>query len=410
MKPFLFVLIAAVTLIAYQNCGQGLKSSQVGSLPQGSINGGGVAQPPPPNPGTPQLVSISAGSSHTCARSMTGKIGCWGLNLNGRLGDGTEVDSPNPVGIQGIDSAVEISAGFGLSCARFDTGRISCWGFNNLGQLGNGSTQNSSVPVNVSNLTNVAGLAQAGYGFHNCSWLSNGRVMCWGANDFGQLGDDSVSQRTTPVQVSQIDNATGVSVADGHSCARLSTGKVMCWGDNFLSQLGNGTQTNSPRPVFVSGIENATAVSTGGGSSCALLATGQVMCWGNNSEGQVGSGSTSQTESTPRLVSGITNANNITSGFEHHCALLSDGQVMCWGYGGMLGNGTQDLSRVPVRVQNIERAVEIDAGSQYTCARESNGQLKCWGSNALGNFGNGIASTTLELTPVLVNIDLSLFQ
>jgi alpha-tubulin suppressor-like RCC1 family protein len=87
------------------------------------------------------------------------------------------------------------------------------------------------------------------------------------------------------------------------------------------------------------------------------------------------------------------------------------GQVMYWGFGGLLGsNGTEVLSRVPVRVQNIERALERNAGSEHSCGRELSGQLKCWGSNRFGQFGNGTVSRTYALVPVLVNINLSIFD
>jgi alpha-tubulin suppressor-like RCC1 family protein len=79
---------------------------------------------------------------------------------------------------------------------------------------------------------------------------------CWGRNSYGQLGDNTITTRLAPVQVSGITNGTQVSAGGGtggntyeHSCALLSTGAVDCWGYNAYGELGNGTLTDSHIPV-----------------------------------------------------------------------------------------------------------------------------------------------------------------
>jgi alpha-tubulin suppressor-like RCC1 family protein len=83
-----------------------------------------------------------------------------------------------------------------------------------------------------------------------------GAVSCWGYNEYGQLGDQSTTQRTTPVGVVGLGSgAAAVSAGGWHSCALTSTGAVRCWGYNYEGELGDGTITDSTIPVDVSGLK-----------------------------------------------------------------------------------------------------------------------------------------------------------
>ena len=174
-------------------------------------------------------------------------------------------------------------------------------------------------------------------GSHSCALLDDGKVMCWGKNKYGQLGDGSATDRSSPVEVSGLTNAQSIALGGGHSCALLTDGKVMCWGFNNHGQLGDGTTSARIFPVEVSGITTATSIAVGSEHSCAVLTDGKVLCWGSNSEDQVrGSqesryGSADPDSTTPIEVSGIPTAVSISSGHSHSCALLTDGKVNCWG-------------------------------------------------------------------------------
>lgn len=148
-------------------------------------------------------------------------------------------------------------------------------------------------------------------GQHSCVLTANDGVKCWGDNYYGQLGDGTMTNRTTPVNVSGLGSgvsaiAAGGSQASGsHTCALSSDGGVKCWGRNTYGQLGDGTTTDRTAPVNVSGLgSGVSAIATGGLHACALTSAGAVKCWGYNSSGQLGDATTTISRITPVFVTG----------------------------------------------------------------------------------------------------------
>lgn len=304
------------------------------------------------------------------------------------------------------ECAGAIRAGGRHACALRGT-RASCWGFNAFGQLGDTTTTNRTTPVRVGGLSNITEIVTGSN--HTCALLGTGSVRCWGSNGNGQLGDDSRDQRAIPTPVVTLANAEGLSAGSSHTCALRTDGTIACWGRNSAGQVGNGMSGDDAlRPAEVTGITDAVSVACGHSHTCALSEDGAVRCWGSNSAGQLGNGGTSSSEPSPVAVMGLVDAVQITAGTFHSCALRSTGDVVCWGGNdfGQLGDGSMAASPVPAAVPGPSDAVEVSAGSLHTCARHDTGTLRCWGQNAEGQLGDGTTTNSdvplpLDLTNVV---------
>lgn len=228
---------------------------------------------------------------------------------------------------------------------------------------------------------------------HSCA-VSGGTVKCWGSNNSGQLGDDSIVNALSPVLVSGLPGTPAQVAAGGrHTCARLTDRTVWCWGENGNGQLGDNTTSDSRVPVQVQGINTAEDISAGGNHTCAVLADGTVRCWGDNLNGQLGN-ATNNDSSVPVPVSGINSVAAVAAGGIHTCALLTDGTVRCWGSNVLeqLGNAfllPGSKSNVPVTATSVISAVNITAGANHNCVSVTspNTRVRCWGDNFSGQLG-----------------------
>jgi alpha-tubulin suppressor-like RCC1 family protein/pimeloyl-ACP methyl ester carboxylesterase len=353
--------------------------------------------------GITTATSVVAGESHSCAVLTDGTVKCWGRNVNGGLGNGTTNDSASPVAVSGITTATGLAAGQYHTCARLGNSTLKCWGKNANGQLGDVSTTQRTTPVSVSGITNATAVA-AGYD-HSCALLSTGSLKCWGANSSATLGDGTTTQRTSPVSVSGITTATGIAGGATHSCALLSTGSLKCWGSEALGQLGNGgSGTYQKSPVAVTGITTATGISISSMLSCARLSDGTAKCWGQGSMGELGNGTSGlyAYSLTPIAVTGVTTATAISAGYRYACSKLSSGGLQCWGNNasGQLARGTAQSAPLPVTIDrtSMSKVMDVASGRYFTCVLWDTGSVKCFGKNDRGQLGNG--STADSTTPV----------
>lgn len=199
------------------------------------------------NPGRPIPVSrlstaraLTAGVAHTCAVLERGSVACWGTDGFGQAyGRSFGLRSLSPVIIAGISTAVVAAAGRNHTCALLRDGTVKCWGANLLGQLGApGGAVSPSSPVTVEGISDAVAIS-AGY-FHTCVLLRDGSVRCWGANVAGQLGARSGGRAGSviPVGVTGDLHATAIAAGGAYTCALLLDGDVVCWGGNDFNQLG----------------------------------------------------------------------------------------------------------------------------------------------------------------------------
>ncbi|MBN1607155.1 MAG: hypothetical protein JW940_11020 [Polyangiaceae bacterium] len=277
----------------------------------------------------------------------------------------------------------------------------------------------------VPRLTNVAAGTE-----HACALFDNGRIKCWGHNDFGQLGLgdredrgdglDEMGAKLPYVSLGTGRRAKAVTAGQSHTCALLDDGEVKCWGHNEHGELGlgngwdhgddEGEMGNNLLPVSLGAGRTATAVSAGSAHTCALLDDQQIKCWGFNYYGQLGLGNTDSHGHAAdtmgdallevELGEGRT-VKAVSAGGLHTCALLDNGEVKCWGFNdwGRLGLGDTTsrgggadqmgdfLPRVELGAGRSAKA--IVSGSAHTCALLDNDQIKCWGWNQYGQLGLG---------------------
>jgi alpha-tubulin suppressor-like RCC1 family protein len=210
---------------------------------------------------------------------------------------------------------------------------VKCWGNNDAGQLGDGTKNNSNVPVDVRGLSAaVQGIALGPN--HSCALLSGGDIECWGSNSEGQLGNGKGIESAYPVKVDRLPGiATAIAAGSAHTCAILENGAVTCWGDNYSGALGDGTTVDRFYPQEVVGLpDKAKALAVGVSHTCALLVNGEAMCWGDNRYSQLGDGTIKRSNSPVKVIGLSTGIVAVASGQYHNCALNSNGDLQCWGY------------------------------------------------------------------------------
>lgn len=351
---------------------------------------------------------LALGFNHTCARLREGTVRCWGDNANGAVGDGTPLDGIakdvlEPKVVAGIGDAIAIASGVSHTCVVHEGGGVSCWGSNLFGQLGDGTQTASSVPVEVGDLRDATAIS-AGTSF-TCALRRGGTVSCWGANHAGQLGDGRKVDRATPGAVEGLGGVASISAANEHVCAVLENGRVACWGGSSAGQLGTGGTTESGRPVRAGDLAGIVQVAAAPKFSCARSASGSVHCWGANDLGQVGRGSASNTPTlSPTAVPGLDDSTFLWTGAEHACVVRETGKVACWGRGNeaQLGQAPVVDASVPspIEVDQLPSAVAVWTGGNRACSLAKSGRVFCWGQNNHGQLGNGERAESAAPRPV----------
>ncbi|MDD2789235.1 MAG: hypothetical protein PHU40_01055 [Sulfurimonas sp.] len=296
--------------------------------------------------------SLSAGSYHTTALKSDGTLWAWGDNTYAQLGDNTTVNKSVPT--QEFTAATDwssVAAGGYHTTALKSDGTLWAWGANLSGQLGDGTTVNKSVPTQEStaatNWSSVAGGIH-----HSIALKSDGTLWSWGDNGLGQLGDGTTVNKSVPTQESTAaTNWSSVSAGNSHSAALKSDGTLWAWGKNGYGELGDNTTTDRSVPT-----QESTAVTdwssvtaTGGYHTAAIKSDGTLWAWGWNVNGQLGDGTTVNKSVPTQENTAATNWNSIAAGGYHTTALKRDGTLWAWGgnNSGQLGDGTTVNKSIP---------------------------------------------------------------
>ncbi|MBI0145346.1 MULTISPECIES: RCC1 domain-containing protein [Bifidobacterium] len=266
-------------------------------------------------------VQVSAGCRHSLALGSDGKTYAWGYNYLGQLADGTETDQTTPVKVvppadtPADFTYTQVNAGGYHSLALGSDGNAYAWGDNRNGQLGDGTTTHRTAPVKVEKPTDAPAdftYVQVGAGrFYSLALGSDGNAYALGDNEYGQLGDGTTTNQTTPVKVRSPAGTpadftyTQISGGNTHSLAVGSDGNAYAWGCNQQGALGNNTASwfgdANPVPMRVRDPANptdkdqglkATQVSSGFNHSLAVGSDGNAYAWGSNDTGQLGDDTT----------------------------------------------------------------------------------------------------------------------
>jgi alpha-tubulin suppressor-like RCC1 family protein len=221
---------------------------QIGSLTNWAMAGGGV--------------------SHSLALKTDGTLWSFGSGFYSSLGDGTTISKSSPVQIGSLTTWANIAFGWQQSLALKTDGTLWSFGRNVYGQLGDGTASSKSSPVQIGTLTNWADVI-GGYR-HMLALKTDGTLWSFGRNNFGQLGDDTTINKSSPVQIGSLTNwASGIGGVGNTTLALKTDGTLWNFGRSNYGQLGDGTTIDKSSPVQISSL--TTWASIGGGGSHFLV-------------------------------------------------------------------------------------------------------------------------------------------
>jgi hypothetical protein len=332
---------------------------------------------------------VSCGFGHTAGIKSDGTLWLWGYEplikrtTTGKLGDNTVVGKSSPVQtITRGNNWKQVSAGYAHTAAIKTDGTLWLWGDNGYGQLGvvNTLTFSRSSPVQTVTFgTNWKQVSASG-GAHTAAIKTDGTLWCWGINFDGQLGDNTNGYKNSPVQTTALGtNWNQVSCGGLHTAAIKTDGTLWCWGENPYGQLGDNTRTNRSSPVQTIAFgTNWKQVSCGHRHTAAIKTDGTLWCWGNNDHGQLGTGKPGlQPKSSPvQTTTYGTNWKQVSCGWSHTAAIKA-GQLFCWGTNtfGQFGNNKfgNDFQKKgnlnPIRAFGTKKGfISVDAGYEVTMA------------------------------------------
>ena len=338
------------------------------------------------------------------------RIYTWGNNNVGQLGDNTTISKRSPViiDVSTLDWR-QISAGYSHTVAIKGIGELTAWGQNNFGQLGDNSTTNRSVPAAV--VGGFTDWVQMSPGKYSTLGLrANGTAWGWGRNNYGQLGDNSTTNRSSPVSVvGGFTDWIQISAGDNHSLAIRANGTAWGWGENNVGQLGDNSTTYRSSPVsVVGGFTDWIQISAGQEHSLAIRANGTAWGWGSSRFGRLGDNTTVSKRSPVAVVGGFTDWVQISAGTYHSLAIRANGTAWAWGRNGsgQLGDDSTADRTSPVSVVGgFTDWIQISAGDNHSVAIRANGSAWGWGENTVGQLGDGVAINDVFKSPV--NIALS---
>lgn len=329
--------------------------------------------------------------------NLTGQeLWVWGNNdADGSLGDGTTTAKSVPIQtLSGGTNWKQISLGgnYGSNSAIKCDGTLWSWGWNAFGQLGTNTTISSSSPVQTissgNNWKQVAVGTQGGV----ISLKTDGTIWVWGQNCTGQLGDSTLVNKSSPIQLGTSNGWKSVSAGFDNTAAIKTDGSLFLWGNNSCGKLGDGTIVTKSSPVNTTA-GNSTEwkqIALGSFHTVAVKVDGTIWSWGSNGSGQLGNGNTTDTYD-PIQISG-TNWKQVSAGNSFTGAIKLDGTLWTWGANnfGQLGSNSTAYYSSPVQTAaGGNNWKQVSLGELSAAAIKTDGTLWTWGYNNFGELGSG---------------------
>lgn len=365
--------------------------------------------------------TISSGLFHAMGIKSDGTLWAWGKNDTGQLGDGTLIQKYIPTQIGTSNNWKIVSCGEDFTVGIQTDGTLWSWGNNVRGQLGNGNFTNSITPTQVGT-DNTWDTLDCGYSF--CVALKGNfskTLWTWGYNEFGQLGDGNNVNVNVPQQIGVSTSWKSVSAGAYHTLAlEFVTGgsRLMGWGLNQFGQLGDNTVNPKNIPTQIGTDVNWQTVVTGYFHSLAKKTTGTLWAWGYNGDYQLGSGNTIDIHFPTQITTDTNWQGVLSAGFYHSMIKKTDGTLWTWGRNtyGELGSASLVYTSIPKQMGTATNWGNIiSASSGFSLALRQDGTLNSWGSGFDGQLGNGSsalnASTPVSITcPTTLGINNSVLD
>ncbi|AZB10810.1 T9SS C-terminal target domain-containing protein [Chryseobacterium sp. G0162] len=444
-------------------------------------------------------LNVSLGSYFTVATRTDGTLWAWGNNFFGVLGNGTNVstDATSPVQVGSSSDNVSVSAGFYHVLVKNTDGVMKACGLNGDGQLGDGTNINKNTYTSIScslncappvqfsttnitassatinwtastpapnsgylylysthspiggvqgatssktvDLTNLlpdttyywwvasnCGSSQGNWtlggsfktlpttvtncwksvaigNLHSLGIKTDGTLWSWGYNSYGQLGDGTVSNRNTPKQIGTATDWVSITTGENYSLALKSNGTLWAWGKNTNGQIGDGTTNSKTTPTQIGTATDWVGMTAGDGHTLALKSNGTLWAWGSNSYGQLGDGTTIN-KNIPIQVGSATDWRSVESGRGSTLAIKTNGTLWTWGsnFSAELGDGTTNHRSTPMQIGTDTNWSSVDGGSSHSLGIKTDGTIWGWGANNSGQLGDG--STIYKFVPTQIGV------
>jgi alpha-tubulin suppressor-like RCC1 family protein len=319
----------------------------------------------------------------------------WGTNAQGQIGDGTVVDKSSPIQVGALAIWSQISVGSTHTMALKTDGTLWTWGRGTtFGQLGDNAILNRSSPVQIGALTTWSKIATGGN--HSLAIKTDGTMWLWGRNAYstrgGMLGDNTVINRSSPVQVGALTTWSLIAAGTYHSIATKTDGTLWAWGNNGDGEQGDNSVIAKSSPVQVGALTTWSKISGGLRHTMALKTDGSLWAWGRAACGQLGD-NTVVYRSSPVQIGSLTTWSQVAANSQQTLAIKTDGTLWSWGENqgggfGKLGLNDTVYRSSPTQVGALTTWSQIDGGSEFCMAIKTDGTLWAWGTNSNGQLGD----------------------